>query len=64
MLKKEGISYIYIGSNSIALPAAMEILATEFGVKRMAVLGGGNINGGLPCVEKPHKTTASKHARL
>lgn len=47
MLKKEGISYICIGSNSINLPAAMEILATEFGVKRMAVLGGGNINGGF-----------------
>ncbi|MCM1094570.1 MAG: RibD family protein [Lachnospiraceae bacterium] len=47
MLKKEGISYICIGNNSIDLPAAMEILSSEFGVERMAVLGGGHINGGF-----------------
>lgn len=45
MLKNQGISYICIGQNAIDLPKAMEILHSEFGVKRMAVLGGGHING-------------------
>ena len=47
MLRKEGISYICVGRGSIDLPAAMEILRSEFGVERMAVLGGGHINGGF-----------------
>ena len=47
MLRKEGISYICVGRGSINLPAAMEILRSEFGVERMAVLGGGHINGGF-----------------
>ncbi len=47
MLKNQGISYICIGQNAIDLPKAMEILHSEFGVKRMAVLGGGHINGGF-----------------
>lgn len=47
MLKKQGISYICIGREAIDLPRAMDILYEEFGVKRMAVLGGGHINGGF-----------------
>lgn len=47
MLKNQGISYICIGREAIDLPKAMEILYEEFGVKRMAVLGGGHINGGF-----------------
>ena len=44
-LKQKGISYIATGKDKIDLPRAMEILYTEFGVKRTAVLGGGKING-------------------
>lgn len=47
MLKSQGISYICTGSEAIDLQRAMEILYEEFGVKRMAVLGGGHINGGF-----------------
>lgn len=47
MLKKQGISYICTGREAIDLQRAMEILYEEFGVKRMAVLGGGHINGGF-----------------
>lgn len=47
MLKSQGISYICIGREAIDLSRAMEILYEEFGVKRMAVLGGGHINGGF-----------------
>lgn len=46
-LKSQGISYICIGCEAIDLPKAMEILYEEFGVRRMAVLGGGHINGGF-----------------
>lgn len=47
MLKNQAISYICIGREAIDLARAMEILYEEFGVKRMAVLGGGHINGGF-----------------
>ena len=47
MLRNEGISYICVGRYAIDLPSAMEILRSEFGVERMAVLGGGHINGGF-----------------
>ncbi|MCM1371495.1 MAG: dihydrofolate reductase family protein [Bacteroides sp.] len=47
MLRSQGISYICIGSEAIDLPKAMEILYSEFGVERMAILGGGHINGGF-----------------
>lgn len=38
------ISWIACGKNHIDLPRACEILAEEFGVKRMAAVGGGHIN--------------------
>ena len=44
-LEQLGISYIATGEESVNLPRAMEILASEFGVKRVAVVGGGKING-------------------
>jgi len=47
MLRNEEISYICVGHNAIDLTSAMKILRMEFGVERMAVLGGGHINGGF-----------------
>ena len=47
MLRNEEISYICVGRDAIDLTAAMEVLRMEFGVERMAVLGGGHINGGF-----------------
>lgn len=44
-LKSQGISYLTVGKERIDLHAAMELLAEHFGVKRLAVCGGGNING-------------------
>ena len=46
-LKVKKISYISVGKEKINLKRAMEILYEEFGVKRMALLGGGTINGGF-----------------
>jgi len=47
MLKDENISWICVGKDGIDLFKAMEILRNEFGVERMAILGGGHINGGF-----------------
>lgn len=44
-LEQREISYIATGRRSIDLPRAMEILHDVFGVKRLAVVGGGKING-------------------
>lgn len=44
-LEQLGISYIATGKESVNLPRTMEILASEFDVKRIAVVGGGKING-------------------
>lgn len=46
-LRTKGISYIAVGKDGIDLPRAMEILHDEFGVRRLAVVGGGMINGGF-----------------
>lgn len=46
-LRGLGISYIATGRAAINLARAMEVLCTEFGVKRVAVVGGGKINGGF-----------------
>lgn len=46
-LRGEGISYICVGRDAIDLAAAMEMLRSDFGVERLAVLGGGHINGGF-----------------
>ena len=39
-LRQQGISYIATGKNSIDLPQAMHLLRRDFGVERLAVLGG------------------------
>ena len=44
-LKTLGASYIAVGKDSIDLRKAVEILNSEFGIERIAVVGGGNING-------------------
>ncbi len=46
-LQSKNISYITVGKDAIDLKAAMEILAREFGVQRLAVVGGGHINGSM-----------------
>ena len=43
-LTKQYISWIAVGKDSINLKRVMEILRTEFGVERLSVTGGGNIN--------------------
>lgn len=44
-LTEQGISWISCGKKGIDLPKAMELLNTQFGVERLAVTGGGHING-------------------
>lgn len=46
-LREKNISYIAVGKEHIDLARAMEILSSEFGVSRVAVVGGGKINGGF-----------------
>ena len=46
-LTEQGISWIAVGQGEIDLAKAVDILNTEFGVKRLAVVGGGHINGGF-----------------
>ena len=44
-LDKQGISWIAVGSKRIDLAKAVSMLGTEFGVERIALVGGGHING-------------------
>lgn len=44
-LTEQGISWIAAGKEGINIARAMEILGEEFGVERLAVTGGGHING-------------------
>ena len=44
-LTAQKISWIAVGKEQIDLVHAMEILHDKFGVKRLAVVGGGHING-------------------
>ena len=46
-LKQKHISYITTGRDCINLASALETLRTVFGVERLAVVGGGHINGSL-----------------
>lgn len=46
-LRGLGISWIATGQDRLGLPRAMELLYGEFGVKRVAVVGGGHICGGF-----------------
>ena len=45
LLTEQGISWIAAGKEGINIARAMEILGEEFGVERLAVTGGGHING-------------------
>lgn len=44
-LRAQGISWIVAGRGEVDLPQAVEMLGREFGVKRLAVVGGGHVNG-------------------
>ena len=44
-LKQKGISYITTGAAGIDLADAVNTLNEQFGVRRLAVVGGGHING-------------------
>ena len=46
-LTERGISWIAVGKGHIDLVQAMDMLCKEFGVKRLAITGGGHINGGF-----------------
>lgn len=46
-LDSKHIPWIATGRDRIDLKRAMEILADDFGVKRLAVVGGGHINGSM-----------------
>ncbi|MDE5749816.1 MAG: dihydrofolate reductase family protein, partial [Duncaniella sp.] len=46
-LRDLGISYIVSGKEGIDLGRAMEILHDQFEIRRVAVVGGGQINGGF-----------------
>ena len=46
-LRQQGISWIAAGKGRIDLPKAMEALSEHFGVKRLAIVGGGHICGGF-----------------
>lgn len=46
-LNRQNISWIAAGKNQIDLAKAMEILADEFNIDRLAIVGGGKINGGF-----------------
>ena len=46
-LDSKNISYIACGKKHIDLARASEILHDEFGVERMAIVGGGHINAGF-----------------
>ncbi|WP_283620948.1 dihydrofolate reductase family protein [Limosilactobacillus avium] len=46
-LNQQGISWIATGQEQVDLARAMDILAEEFGVRRLAVVGGGKINAGF-----------------
>ena len=44
-LRKQQISWIAVGKEEVDLERAVEMLNEQFGVKRLAVVGGGHING-------------------
>lgn len=46
-LNQQNISWIAAGHDQIDLPKAMDILADKFNIDRLAIVGGGKINGGF-----------------
>lgn len=47
MLRRHNVSWIATGKDCIDLHRAVEILAEQFEVSRLILVGGGNINGGF-----------------
>ena len=47
MLREEGVSYLVAGESAIDLPAAVNILGEQFGIRTLLLEGGGHINGAL-----------------
>lgn len=47
MLRKNNVSWIATGKERIDLHRATDILSEQFDVKRLIIVGGGNINGGF-----------------
>lgn len=47
MLRNNNVSWIAVGKDHIDLHRAMEILSDKFNVKKLIIVGGGNINGGF-----------------
>jgi 2,5-diamino-6-(ribosylamino)-4(3H)-pyrimidinone 5'-phosphate reductase len=47
VLKEKGISYIVTGKETVHLAKAVSLLHDRFGIKRLLLEGGGNINGGF-----------------
>jgi riboflavin biosynthesis pyrimidine reductase len=45
LLRSQGISYIVAGKSSVDLTKAVQLLRKHFGIKRLLLEGGGNING-------------------
>ena len=46
-LRQDGVSYIFAGEREIDLPAALEMLNRELGIRRLLLEGGGAANGAL-----------------
>lgn len=46
-LRQQGISWIVTGKERIDQPDAMEVLYERFGVRRLAIVGGGHVCGGF-----------------
>lgn len=44
-LRKDGVSYIFAGTNRIDLKRALEVLNTELGINDLLLQGGGSTNG-------------------
>src|SRR5262249_50695988 len=46
-LRQDGVSYIFAGEREIDLPAALEMLNRDLGIRRLLLEGGGAANGAL-----------------
>jgi riboflavin biosynthesis pyrimidine reductase len=46
-LRQDGVSYVFAGKDRLDLVQAMTMLRTEFGIERLLVEGGGDVNGSL-----------------
>ncbi len=46
-LRQDGVSYVFAGEREVDLPAALETLNRELGIRRLLLEGGGAANGAL-----------------